>query len=326
LSHYLGPIAKQISAVENVLSPEFVHYDELSLGELLRKQGASAAAIQQIDHTLNYNSVDTVSALSALRDAVRSMHMRGGQALNLENGNQSLPEAFAAHLSDTIQYGCSLQALKQTDRGVQLQVETNGQRESMYAGRVIVAIPFTALREVRFEPGLPVRRQAAIDELPYTQIAQTYLQTRTRFWEKDGPVAAVVSDGPLERLFNASDKMNEGRGLLVNWINGNGVKDIGAMEPESHLERVLSEMQEVWPESRDQVERSLMNNWSDSYVKGAYAHYAPGQMAAHAAEIPKPVGRVHFAGEHTELVAPGMEGALTSGKRAAMEILEASYT
>ena len=29
------------------------------------------------------------------------------------------------------------------------------------------------------------------------------------------------------------------------------------------------------------------------------------------------------AGEHTELVAPGMEGALTSGKRAAAEVIDA---
>jgi monoamine oxidase len=31
---------------------------------------------------------------------------------------------------------------------------------------------------------------------------------------------------------------------------------------------------------------------------------------------------MHFAGEHTELVAPGMEGALTSGRRAANEVID----
>jgi len=323
LSHYIEPIGKEIGAVENVLDPEFVHFDALSLRELLRQRGASDAAIRQIDHTLNYNSVDTVSALSAIRDVVRFMHMRGGQALNLKNGNQSLPEAFARNLGETLRFGHTLKRVNQTSGGVQLQVETNGRTETLYGDKIIITLPATALRKVRFEPGLPSQRQKIIDELPYTQVAQTYLQTRSRFWEADGPVAAVVSDGALERLFNASNKMKDGRGLLVNWINGSGVKGTVGADPEQHLERVLEEMQKIWPHSREQVQKTLTNNWGDSYVEGAYAHYAPGQMAAFAPEIPKPVGDIHFAGEHTELVAPGMEGALTSGKRASAEVLAA---
>ncbi len=326
LGFYLDPIAEKIGSVENVLAPEFLHYDEMTLRELLAREGASEAAIKQIDHVLNYNSVDTVSALSALRDRVRALLLRGGQALNLENGNQSVTDAFAMQLGDVIKLGRKVVAVGQTDHGVELQVETNGQRENLYATRVIFAIPFTALRKLRFDPELPSRRQKIIDELPYTQVAQAYIQTRTRFWETEKAIAAIVSDGPLERLFNASNKMGEGRGLLINWVNGTGALTISEGGAEAHLERVLKHISEIWPGSRDQIDTTLVNNWGDSYVRGAYAHYAPGQMAAFAAEIPKPIERIHFAGEHTELVAPGMEGALTSGKRAAMEIIDARYT
>ena len=322
LGHYLEPIAAKIGAVDKVLSPAFVHYDELSLRQLLVRQGASDAAIRQIDHTLNYNSVDSVSALSALRDAARSLLMRGGQALHLENGNQSLPEAFAAALGDVIQCRHSLRAVRQSGAGVKLQVETNGSVDTLYADKIVIAIPFTALRKVHFEPGLPRERQTIIHELPYTQIAQAYLQTRTRFWESGATVSAVVSDGPLERLFNASQRMQDERGLLVNWVNGVGTDDIDAHQPEAHLNRVVRELDAIWPGAKGQIEKTLSNNWSRTYVEGAYAHYAPGQMATYAAAIPKPVGRVHFAGEHTELIAPGMEGALTSGRRAAAEILK----
>ena len=37
----------------------------------------------------------------------------------------------------------------------------------------------------------------------------------------------------------------------------------------------------------------------------------------------QPHGRVHFAGEHTALVKRGMEGAMKSGERAAIEIMTA---
>ncbi len=326
LGHYLGPVAQQIGNVADVLKPEFAKYDAMRLRELLEERGATAAAIDMINHSLNYNSVDSVSALSALRDAVRMLHMRGGQALNLQNGNSSLPEAFAARLGDAIRFEQKLVAVNQTTDGVQLQVETKAGTESLYADRVILAIPFTALRKVKFDSPLPTERRMIIDELPYTQIAQVFLQTKTRFWEQGGPVSAIVSDGPLERLFDASKKMQGERGLLINWVNGTGTGWIAA-DPEQHLAAVQDEIHRIWPKSRDQIETTLTNNWGQSYARGAYAHYAPGQLTRFAEEIPKPVGRLHFAGEHTELVAPGMEGALVSGKRAAAEIMGASdYT
>lgn len=326
LDHYVGPIAREIALVENVLEPEFIGYDELTLRELLQQRGASDAAIRQIDHILNYNSVDTVSALSVLRDAVRRLHMQGGQALNLKGGNQSLPDAFADELGERLRLGSELKGVSHGGNGVQLHVETKQGTETLYADRVILAIPFTALRKVRFEPGLPRSRQTIVDELPYTQIAQAYMQTKTRFWEQGAAVAMVVSDGPLERLFNASDRMKDGRGLLVNWVNGIGTQRIESHDPERHLDSVLDNMEAIWPGCRNEIDVTLTHNWSNSYARGTYAHYAPGQMAAHAADIAKPIGRLHFAGEHTELVAPGMEGALTSGKRAATEVIAAVYT
>ena len=147
-----------------MLHPDFAHYDQLTLRQLLVQKGASDAAITLIDQTLNYNSVDTVSALSALRDLVRVLHMIGGQALNLENGNSSLPEAFASHLGEQIQYGRKLISVEQHTDKMALHIETNGSVETLYADRVIVAIPFTALRKIRFEPGLPEERQRIIDE------------------------------------------------------------------------------------------------------------------------------------------------------------------
>ncbi len=321
LGQYLGPIAKKIGAVENVLKPEFAAYDELTLRDLLARQGASDAAIGLIDHTLNYNSVDTVSSLSALRDLVRMMHMQGGAAINLQNGNESLPEAFARELEDDILLNHSLRAIEHDSDGVRLHVETNGERRTLYADEVVLAVPFTALRDIEMSPALPAKRQKIINELPYTQIVQAWLQTRTRFWESDGPVSMVISDGPLERLFNGSRQMRGDRGLLINWVNGIGTKRVPAGDPEAHIAAVIRGMAEIWPQAPDQVEKTLTNNWGDSYVKGAYAHYAPGQLTAYAAEIPKPLGRLHFAGEHTELVAPGMEGALTSGRRTASEII-----
>lgn len=320
LSHYLKPIATEIGRVERVLDPKFLAYDEMSLLDLLEQRGVSDAAIGLIEHTVNYNSLDSVSALSALRDAVRALHFDGAQALNIVGGNQQLPEAMATFLGDRVHYRCSLQSVAHSDTRVELQIETSAGAEVWEASAVVLAVPFTALRAVEFDPPLPRSRQAIIDSLPYTQVAQTYVQTAERFWENETPIAAVYSDGPLERLFNASARMKDGRGLLINWVNGVGTQRFETMDASAQAAFVSSEITKIWPQSRDRIENTVAHNWGKTYAKGAYAHYAPGQMASHAADIAKPIGPLHFAGEHTELVAPGMEGALTSGKRAATEI------
>lgn len=322
LSQYLRPVAEQIGQVERVLEPEFAHYDELSLGGFLEQAGASPAAVRLIGHTANYNSLDTVSALSALRDAVRALFNAGGQALNIKNGNQALIDAFARRLGDRLRTRCSLQAVNRNDGGLRLQFETQGGQELWEAEKVVLAVPFTALRKVRFEPGLPADRQAIIDSLPYTQVAQTYLQTTSRFWSEEDNVLAVYSDGPLERLFNASSRMQGERGLLVNWVNGDGTSAIRDMDAEEQADFAVRGLERIWPGSRRRIEKIYTNDWGKSYAEGAYAHYAPGQLTRYARAIPEPIGPLYFAGEHTELAAPGMEGALTSGRRAAEEIIQ----
>ena len=46
-------------------------------------------------------------------------------------------------------------------------------------------------------------------------------------------------------------------------------------------------------------------------------------MTAFIAEVGTPLGRIHFAGEHTGLSNRGMEGAMESGERAAQEVAQA---
>jgi monoamine oxidase len=322
LAHYLTPVAQQIGTVDKVLDPDFLQYDAMSLLEFLERAGASPAAIQMIGHTANYNSLETVSALSALRDATRALFNAGGQALNLKNGNESLTTAFAEKLAPLIHYETALRRVENSNAGITLHFETPDGNKTWEAHNIILTIPFTALRRITFEPELPAERRTIIDQLPYTQVAQTYLQTAQRFWADDDNVLAVYSDGPLERLFNASSRMRSDRGLLVNWMNGVGAMAVRDMDGEEQAEFAVRELERIWPDSRKLVETTYTNDWGKSYAEGAYAHYAPGQMARFAADIPTPIGRMHFAGEHTELVAPGMEGALTSGQRAASEVID----
>ena len=322
LFSHLMPVAKEIGEVGNVLDPQYAGYDRMSLLEFLQERGTSAAALGLIERSLNYNSLATVSALSALRDVTRLLGA-SGPSLHVVGGNAGLPEAMAASLEGELHYNRELVSVQSTDRGVRLTLATPGGMEDFEASRVILTLPFTALRNVDFQPALPESRQRIINELPYTQIAKTFVQTKRRFWQADGDFSVLTSDTSYERIFNLSSQMGDTRGLLLNWINGIGLEPFAGMDAKQHSATVIDWMMSVWPESADAFEKAITVNWADTYAGGAYAHYAPGQLQRFAQEIPEPVGALHFAGEHTELVAPGLEGAVVSGRRAAAEVIEA---
>ena len=321
LSSHLVPAAREVGDVANVLEPKFAHYDELSLLDFLKEGGASTAAIGLIERSLNYNSLSTVSTLSALRDTARILNSTGG-SVQVEGGHSALTDNMAAALDERIDYRHELTAITQRDDGVRLHLMTPSGSETYDAARVIIAVPFTALRDVDIDPPLPAERREAIAKLPYTQIAKTFVQTRSRFWTEDADFSILYTDTRFERLFNLSASVESDRGLLLNWINGVGLNPFNEMRRDEQESTVVEWLKSLWPGNDDAFERVLTVNWSQSYAGGAYAHYAPGQLQRYAKLIPEPAGRLHFAGEHTELVAPGLEGAVTSGMRTAGEVIE----
>ncbi|MEM7283919.1 MAG: NAD(P)/FAD-dependent oxidoreductase [Pseudomonadota bacterium] len=319
LSHYLRPLAEKIQTIENVMSPKFSDYDGMSLGTYLLKSGASEAALGLVNHTLNYNSLASVSTLSAVRDLLRFMVAPQGPSFHVKDGNGGLIDGFMKRLANVVRFDTQLTSIKDNGNGLQLMVRHKGAFETIPARRVIITLPFTALRKIDFEPGLPRTRKRIIDTLPYTQVAKTFVQTSTKFWAEQN-ISSVYSNSPYERIFDMSSSVPGSKGMLLNWINGDGLGEFTKLSSKAHGEHVLGWMRKAWPQYANQFGKAVTINWAHSYAEGAYAHFAPGQMQQFVPEIPKPIGGVHFAGEHTQLVEPGMEGALTSGVRAAKEV------
>src|ERR1043166_3104576 len=95
----------------------------------------------------------------------------------------------------------------------------------------------------------------------------------------------------------------------------------------------LSDLDKVYPGAAAQATRDRRGQYlvhleawpSNPLVKGSYTCNQPGCFTTIAGNESKPVGPVHFAGEHTSSFYEWqgfMEGAAVSGIRAAQEILQ----
>lgn len=60
----------------------------------------------------------------------------------------------------------------------------------------------------------------------------------------------------------------------------------------------------------------------ERYIGDTWASPAPGQVSAFADQIDQRHGRIHFCGEHTARLDPGMEGGIKSADRVIIEIVE----
>ena len=82
-------------------------------------------------------------------------------------------------------------------------------------------------------------------------------------------------------------------------------------------------MERIRPAAKGKLDVVAYKSWSrDPFAGGTWAVWGPGQISELAGAVAQPHGRIHFCGEHTSVTDRGMEGALESGERVALEVLE----
>ena len=295
----------------------------------LQARGVNAAALRLLDVNNAYGTTLAQTSLLNLHYVqanIAEILKVKGPVQNVVGGNQRLPGAMAKALRGDVLLGRAVVAIDAAGR-------TNSQTHratvhcadgSRHAARAVVcALPLPAMRSVHFMPALPSRHAEAVQMLAYGRVTQLQLQVLRPFWEDEGLLPYVWSDGPLERIF-AHDELGGGKAdSLKVWVNGAGTARWDVLRQAEVQAALDIELQKIFPSSRGAVQVVRRIAWHQSALAGgAWANWAPGQISRYANAIGQAHGAVHFAGEHTGSGLRGMEAAMESGERAAREIIE----
>ena len=324
-SRYISPVAARLEDRAAWTRPEWSAYDKKSLKAFLEESGAPNDAIDLISRSPNCNSLETASALWAIRDAARFRLAGATAQLSAAEGMDRVPQAMAARLQGKIKLGVILKKVTTTATGIRASVAPShgvGGTSQIEAAHLVLAIPFSVLRGLEISAELGEGKRRAIQNLPYTLISKVYLQTRTRYFESLGLGNVLWTDTPIERVFASTPRDSTSpRGLLHVWMDGESADAIDKMSEADRIPYVIATLEKILPGTKDNVETAYFQSWGlDPYAKGAYCHFGVGQAGSLHPHIAPPAGRLHFAGEHTTTEEPGMEAALESGERVAMEI------
>lgn len=318
LAAALGPEAAKLSDALAWLDAAHAALD-VSLWDHLAAAGWSAEALRLMDVAANYTGLRSVSALDVLRrEALRRKSTRG--TLRIVPGSQALPEAMAASLSRAPELGAEVVGV--ASRGDQVALRCADGR-TFGARFAVLALPCAPLIRIAFDPAPPPEQLAAWRERRYTPIITAHFRPLQPFWEKDGLPATMWFDGSIERLFAVPGP--DGRIVrLIAWLNGAAAAalDASSVSETGIAHWIRTEIERQRPAASGALELLAVKSWGrDPLAGGAYAEIAPGRVHATAKWTDRPLGRVRFAGEHVVFDEPGMEAALSSGEKAAAEVL-----
>jgi monoamine oxidase len=194
------------------------------------------------------------------------------------------------------------------------------------ATHVVLALPFTLLRDVRLEAPLPPAQRRAVAELGYGTNAKLMVGFTERVWRtRHATSGSVLTDRPFQLTWETSRGQDGRAGILTNFTGGARGVAAGAGTPGERAAELARELDAVLPgaEAARDAAREARFHWpSHPWTRGSYASYLAGQWTAIRGAEGLPAGTLHFAGEHTSRDAQGfMEGGCESGERAAREVL-----
>jgi monoamine oxidase len=187
---------------------------------------------------------------------------------------------------------------------------------------VILAIPLKPSRTIKFDPPLPSGYADMIEKVAYGSVTKVLIQYSQRIWDKQGWDGHLMTDLPITCIWHPTEQQGGEGGILTIYTGANAGAAFNALSDADRIQTAIAQVEQVCPGSSQHVVATKTMAWNNEpFTQASYAAFAPGQVTAYWQRLRTPLGRLHFAGEHTAVHQGYMEGAVESGQRAAKEIM-----
>ena len=315
-------------------NPAFRALDAMSISQWFDRNGVTGWLRKLLDvaYTTEMGlEIDQQSALNFLtfvgiedKDAFK-IFGESDERFHVRGGNDLIPRTLGTKLTDAIEPGHVLEALRGEAGGYVLTFRKGAATREVRARQVILALPFTLLRKVQVDVELPALKKHAIEQLTYGTNAKLMIGFERRTWREHGANGASMSDLAYQTTWDTSRKQAGTAGALTNFTGGRHGIELGQGTAKQQAEAAVRDLERVFPgiaAARGQAREARMHWPTNPWVLGSYACFRPGDWAGLGGVMGESVGGLHFAGEHCSVESQGfMEGGCESGELAAKAVL-----
>jgi len=252
-----------------------------------------------------------------------SVEDNGAQQWLVRGGAFQMAERLADRLPQAcVKLNAAVDSLEQSGSGVRIRHA----RGEVKASRVIIAVAPQLVAAIHCSPALPAMRMQLQARMPMGSVIKAHVAYERPFWREQGWSGEVASDaGPFGPVFDATPPGSP-HGVLVGFFDGGHSRMAAGAPEEMRRQMVVGSLQRYFGEQASSPIGYVDKDWiSDPWSRGGYlATTPPGALTACGPALRSPCGRIHWAGSESATRWAGyMDGALESGERAAMEVIEA---
>ncbi|MEA2483596.1 MAG: monoamine oxidase [Thermoleophilaceae bacterium] len=250
----------------------------------------------------------------------RGIGTRGGaQDSRLVGGSQLISIKAAKSLGRRVVLGAPVKRIDQHGSSVTV----TSTRGSWKAKRVIVATPPQHAAEIEWAPLLPVQHDALRRRMPFGTLMKCHAVYDEPFWRKDGLSGmALKIDGVAPEIFDNSPP-DGSPGILMAFHGGHQWRAY-AGRADDRRTAILATFAEAFGPQALKPRAYFEQDWTTERWSrgGPVSQLSPGTVTDFLPVLTQPFRNVHWAGTETATYWNGyMDGAVSSGERAAKEVL-----
>lgn len=296
---------------------------DLSAGEFIRQQRYRGAARVIAEMALSAHppgALDEIGIKGFVADGV--LRLETGSDFRIEAGYDRLVEHVARGLE--IRFGFVANSIEWSLDGVKVDASDG---RSVDARAAVLTLPVSVVKSgaIQFKPRLPDSKREALNGLVMGPVLKILMLFEESFWPRRFS-ALFCGVGPATLYWNVYYASQVETPVLCAYCTGSRAEALGNVSEEEAIDRVLQDLRANFPRAALRLKAARRIDWSrDPFARGGYTFVRPGAAKSRSQLAAASTGKLFWAGSETATapIAATVEGAFTSGLRAAEDVLGA---
>jgi putrescine oxidase len=235
-------------------------------------------------------------------------------------GLQSVALELARRLGDRVRLGQDVTLVEWDEDGAVVHVG-----DELHAARqVVLAVPPTVVRRIRFTPELPGEHRIAREHQSFGLVLKVQAMYDRPFWREQG--LSGTGFGPYQPVHEIYDNTPEGetRGFLVGFVSDLTVDELGRLPADARRRRVLESFASYFGDRAADPLTYVESDWQHQELTGgAYGtSFDLGGLTRYGEVLRRPVGPIEFGS--SDIAGVGfqhVDGAVRVGRDIARRVL-----